>query len=386
MLINKRKLYGKMFCSILILRLTSACNMTCDYCYVAEESIGEIKKDSYLSIDNVKKVLEYVESEHPNGLQIIFTGGEPLLCKDMIRQIIDFAEELSIRCFYGIITNGTLLDETFISYAKEKKITFSVSLDHPSQKCNYCRVHDNRQLHDKILKNVECALESGVAVGINAVINEVNAEHICELIDYCVEHKIRDFSLIPISNMGRAKDKLNHSVNNRKMYEIMMKMIRYLCEVNKEHGEVRIYERNIADIVNKIVSHDNHPGCFSSPCGAGTSMLALDVNGDLYPCDQFIGKSSFVICNVEGANVGQAIADSMAIRYVNMDHRKRSATCQACDNEICNGGCAADNVSEYGMEGMTCSSYWCGYYKLLYPAIKKLLLENEDSKEWLMPG
>ena len=122
---NTRKLYGKLFGAMLVLRLTSECNMQCAYCYVAED--GQPKScTKVVSMGSVRKMLEYLEGEKTCGLQLILTGGEPLLYKPLIREIVECAEKLTIPHWIGIITNATLLDEGFLRYAKEKRSVLTV--------------------------------------------------------------------------------------------------------------------------------------------------------------------------------------------------------------------------------------------------------------------
>ena len=379
---NTRKLYGKLFGAMLVLRLTSECNMQCAYCYVAED--GQPKScTKVVSMGSVRKMLEYLEGEKTCGLQLILTGGEPLLYKPLIREIVECAENLTIPHWIGIITNATLLDEGFLRYAKEKRIAFTISLDSPVFRYNQFRTENNRNLHERILENIDKALEMDVAVGINAVVNSLNVRHLNSLTDYCLEKGIRDFSLLPISDAGRAKETINHSVNCTQMCEAMQEVVEHIISVNETAGEVKVIERNIALLVKELMGIPTGPSCFSSPCGAGVTMLAMDLNGDIYPCDQYIGNEKMVLCNVENENIEQRIAENIALCAIVEKSKKRMDFCSECEHKICNGGCTADHIAKYGIEGQGNRDYWCRYYKQFYSYLRDLVAKTPEKAKWL---
>ena len=52
--------------------ITERCNMDCEYCF-------HPKSDSVMSLEEGKKILDRMKEISPDGLQITFFGGEPLL-------------------------------------------------------------------------------------------------------------------------------------------------------------------------------------------------------------------------------------------------------------------------------------------------------------------
>lgn len=356
--------------------------MQCAYCYVAEDSQSKACT-KVVSMGSVRKMLEYLEREKPCGLQLILTGGEPLLHKPLIQEIVECAEKLSIPHRIGIITNATLLDEGFLRYAKEKQIAFTISMDSPVFQYNQFRTENNRNLHERILRNIDKALEMDVAVGINAVVNSLNVRLLNSLTDYCFEKGIQDFGLLPISNAGRAKDTVDYSVTCTQMCEAMREVVEHIISVNETAGEVKVIERNIALLVKELMGIPTGPSCFSRPCGAGVAMLAMDLNGDVYPCDQYIGNEKMVLCNVENENIEQRIAENATLYTIVEKNKKRMDFCSECEHEICNGGCIADQIAKYGFEGLGNRDYWCGYYKQFYSYLRDLVAKTPEKAKWL---
>ena len=84
-----------------------------------------------------------MEKDKSSGL--LFYGGEPLLEKQLIYDIVDYTENIKKKTghnfFYKITTNGTLLDEEFIKFARDVNMPVNFSHDGISQ--DECRLFYN---------------------------------------------------------------------------------------------------------------------------------------------------------------------------------------------------------------------------------------------------
>lgn len=102
--------------------VTNKCNLKCTYCYIHK---NEAFIDIELAKNLVKKLIDNCAIQNVRELHVRFSGGEPLLCKKKIQQIIDYVDEISadLTIRYGILTNGTLIDyDTFMWLKKNRKI------------------------------------------------------------------------------------------------------------------------------------------------------------------------------------------------------------------------------------------------------------------------
>ena len=102
-----------------IIHLTEKCNLNCTYCY-------ENKKNKEISFESIKDLIDYEISRKQAYSIIVFYGGEPLLKKNMIKDTIEYinTKKSKTNFYYGITTNGTLLDEEFIKYMKNNKFIY----------------------------------------------------------------------------------------------------------------------------------------------------------------------------------------------------------------------------------------------------------------------
>ena len=130
------------------LRVAASCNLDCDYCYVFKHRDMTWKKMPAVMLESTvqsfaKRVREYAENIGLSEVNIIFHGGEPLMCGS--NKLIEFADMISdilseeIKPSYSIQTNGTLITETFLSECEKRNIGISLSID--GHKC----VHDKHR-------------------------------------------------------------------------------------------------------------------------------------------------------------------------------------------------------------------------------------------------
>ncbi|MEK7448042.1 MAG: radical SAM protein, partial [Planctomycetota bacterium] len=130
---------------------TFQCNFACTYCF--EESVkrqGELMTD-----ETAEEVIHWLKSQvakkRPNGLRIIFYGGEPFLNPAPMLQIgqslFDWAKEQHpfgtvseaepLKFSFGVITNGSVLNPALIDRLKLVGLSsIRVTLDGPPEAHN----------------------------------------------------------------------------------------------------------------------------------------------------------------------------------------------------------------------------------------------------------
>jgi len=112
-----------------------------------------------------------MEDQNTSGL--LFYGGEPLLERQLIYDVVDYTKALRKDTghifYYKMTTNGTLLDEEFLKFAKDANLTIGFSCDGPAQ--DDCRkFHDGTGSMDVLRDKIPLLLEyQPYAIGMSVV-------------------------------------------------------------------------------------------------------------------------------------------------------------------------------------------------------------------------
>ena len=122
-----------------IIKVTSACNLSCTYCSEGSRKLENLDIEIYKRfIDEIPKLLMYVG--HKN-VDIIWHGGEPLVIgKKWVMEAIEYTNRVlsDYTLTYSIQTNATLIDNDWVRILKEHNFSIGISLD--GCKCQYKNV------------------------------------------------------------------------------------------------------------------------------------------------------------------------------------------------------------------------------------------------------
>ncbi|MBL1351744.1 MAG: radical SAM protein [Zetaproteobacteria bacterium] len=157
---------------MVFIELTSQCNERCLHCYA--ESSPE--RQEFLSFDEIYLSLQQIRELGRPFIQ--FTGGDPLIHRDLIR-LVQAAHQLD---FQGIeiYTNGLLLTDKLLAQLQpyQPQLSFSVYADCAEIHDAITRVQGSWK---RTLAAMQRAIDQGFEVRVGVVIMQENAEHIAEL-------------------------------------------------------------------------------------------------------------------------------------------------------------------------------------------------------------
>lgn len=85
---------------------TTACNCGCDFCYNNNSFAKDGRKTEFLSTEDIKRIIDIASDAKISRIR--FTGGEPLLRKDIF-ELGAYARERGLQTVLN--TNGTLIDK-----------------------------------------------------------------------------------------------------------------------------------------------------------------------------------------------------------------------------------------------------------------------------------
>ncbi|MGX9755332.1 radical SAM peptide maturase, CXXX-repeat target family [Clostridioides difficile] len=285
--------------------VTEDCNLRCSYCY-------EVHKNNKkrMTFETAKKSVDYIldNEELYDAPAVIwdFIGGEPLLEIELIDKISDYIKIQSYRkkhkwlndYRFNIGTNGTLYNQPLVSkYIRKNKdkLSISMTIDGTERKHDLHRVYeDGRGSYNDVFKNIPKWLSDMPDSTTKVTFGSEDLIYLKE-------------SIIHLWKLG-LKD-----VPANVVYEDVWK-----------DGDDKIFEKQLISLADYVIDNKlwNNVNCTlfdenlggpitdfnlkSNFCGTGR-MLAIDANGDFYPCLRFSDFSLNDKCGRPIGNINEGI-------------------------------------------------------------------------------
>ncbi len=177
--------------------LTDRCNLRCTYCMPAE-GLPFLAPPALMSLDEITRLARIAVTEF-GVRQVRFTGGEPLLRKDLV-EIIRSVASLDPRPEISLTTNAIGLSSRAEALAEAGLDRINVSLDsiHPETFAEITR----RPFLDRVLAGIDAVRAAGLrSTKINAVLMPgINDHQGVELLEWALAggHQLRFIEQMPL--------------------------------------------------------------------------------------------------------------------------------------------------------------------------------------------
>jgi radical SAM protein with 4Fe4S-binding SPASM domain len=171
---------------VLVIIPTWACNFRCKHCVVYDRlkvhpALDEPGINVELLTDFIKR---YVERYSPEFVELRFCGGEPLLCWEKIRDIIESVKKIGINLKINMTTNLAVDVNSEILDLLKEFTTFGVSVDGVEEYHNQQRVSLTKGVnpYQQVIGNLKKVMLAGLRdkVFVQAAINEWSTDSVRE--------------------------------------------------------------------------------------------------------------------------------------------------------------------------------------------------------------
>lgn len=335
---------------VVVWNCTRQCNLSCIHCYASADS-----RRSPNEIDTAAGKA-FISDLADFGVPVIlFSGGEPLLRKDLF-ELAGFAREQGIRV--ALSTNGTLITDTV---AREiSKIGFAevgISLDGIGAKNDQFRGKEGA--FTAALKGIRACVAIGLRVSLRLTITRFNHQEIPPIFRLVEDEGIDRVCFYHLAYSGRGgrlqSDDISHS-ETRKVIEAICEhtldlhrrgLSKEVLTVGNHADGVYLYlklREQDSERAGKVLELLQRNGGNNS----GIRIGAVDDLGDVHP-DQFWWHHS--LGNVRLKKFGDIWTDTSEPLLHGLRHRKgllrgRCARCHYLD--LCNGNLRVRAEAVYG--------------------------------------
>lgn len=262
------------FADIAFIEVTRACNLRCKHCL---NNSGETLSNQ-LTTEEIFCLIKKLANA---GIQEIrFTGGEPLVHKD-IYKMIELATSLGI--YTSIGTNGTLISAEVAKRLKEVGLKRAVvSLDGTKEKHDNIRGTGN---YEKTMASIRYLQEQGIKIKVNSVIMRSNMEDVIRLAKELNRMKI-DLLIRRFIESGRG-EVLENNVLSKEDYDYVRKE---LDSELKSAPYIRGHYIRLNDESEN--TRIELPFKIKKGCKAGQRAIVITPNGDIHFCG-FLAAQNF---------------------------------------------------------------------------------------------
>lgn len=236
---------GNQFATIMLKIVGTKCNMRCLYCY---EHVSKQMVDNYnVTIGQIKRYLSnFLAYER---VFIVFHGGEPLLAdKGLIKNILEYIfSNFNKNCKVQIQTNGTLIDEEWMSIFEKYSDNLSISLSLDPKGEKDLRILPNLDYRSILINKISIIKKIIDNIGVIAVANSKNKNSFIEFIEELIQLGVHSLTINKCQDNGENL----YSITEREYVELLKEIS--LCWINRKW-----YEKiNIQPLISLFSNNKN---------------------------------------------------------------------------------------------------------------------------------
>ncbi len=190
---------------------TNQCNLRCKYCYASAGDWQPKVMDWHFATSAIECVIKVLKEQDKKTLQMGFHGGgEPLYQWELIKRIVNFAEERCEKAGLKLVafsaTNG-VLSERQLEWIVKHFVNLNISFDGLPDAQDYHRPLPNGkgsfEFVDRTMRYLD---EKNFNYGIRGTISSYNVDQMEDIIDFIGQnYKVKTVHLEPIFYCGRCK-------------------------------------------------------------------------------------------------------------------------------------------------------------------------------------
>ncbi len=341
----------------LTLHLTRACNLRCSYCY-APPLAGED-----MTTETARRALAFGARHNSASCGIVLFGGEPLLRKPLIRQIIAEAQAMQQagqgRFHFKMTTNGLLLDEEFLEFAVASDLLIAMSLDGVREAHDrHRRMPDGSPSFDRLLPKLRMLLAARPYASVLMVVNPDTAALLTESVSFLLDEGCR-YLIVSLNYAGPWGEAELEEL--ARQYERLGDLyIEWTRQGRKFY---------LSPIEVNLSSHIQGEDVCKEHCELGIRQISVDPRGFLFPCVQFTTagpESPWCIGDVfSGIDLGKR-------DRLRDESQGEKEPCQQCSiRHRCHNTCGCLNWQTTGSVACV-SPVLCRYEQMLVPIADRI--------------
>lgn len=317
------------------LAIAQKCNLGCTYCYAEQGTFGgssnKMEQDvAFASVDALLK------DKGPNeNITLAFMGGEPLLNRDVLYSVTNYAanaaKKNNVGISFSLTTNATLIRDEDVSLFQKYNFTVTISIDGLGEVNNALRPFiSGKGSFDLVKKKVRLLLETpdrSFALLARVSITPKNL-NLPEIMEGLLEMGFDAVKFSPVLKSPTGKEQMQTGDFDTLLDQMIACGEKFQQGLNQ--GVLYPME-NILSTLKRIHQYERN----EYPCGAGGGYMGVSAEGELYACHRFVNDT-----NGHLGNLSEGVDIEKQGRWLKSRHLSVQDPCNKCwARYMCSGSC-----------------------------------------------
>lgn len=361
--------------SLMIKPASSLCNLSCEYCFYRDvsehrEHLGFGIMEEETAEILIKRALSHADGE---SVAFAFQGGEPTLAGlSFFRFFVKTVNENNrkgSKIFYGMQTNGMVLDDEWGRFLSENSFLVGLSLDGDFDGNKFRKKPSGQNSYYKILSAAKLLKKHSVDFNILTVLTGYCAEHGERIYKYFRDNGFHYLQFIPCLRPFGSDEKSELYMTAEQYSDFLIKVFNLYVKdyVRGNYVSVRQFD-------NWVRLYLRQPTEQCGIMGHCTHQYVAEANGNIYPCD-FYCTDEYFLGNIKESDFSEMEKSQVAREFIK-DSLTVSEKCKSCNvYGMCRGG---------GCKRTKLSEDYCFAYKRFFNACLPLfrVFINEKPAVW----
>ncbi len=325
----------------LCLNVAHDCNLRCKYCFAETGDFGGERQ--LMSLEVARQAIDFLlaASGSRRQCEVDFFGGEPLLNWHVVQETVKYgqrrAAQMGKDLRFTLTTNGVLLTPEVGAFLNEHMYNVVLSLDGRRTVNDFARstLNGRGSVYDTIVPNYQRFVQerAGKSYYVRGTFTGWNVDFVDDIL-HMADLGFDQVSMEPVVGPESAE----WALTTKQLPHILQEYDRLAAAMLARQGTDS--EFNFFHFQMEL---KKGPCLYKriSGCGAGGEYLAVDPDGSLFPCHQFVGQPQYRLGHVSSG------VDNLDLVHTFQDsHVLNKPTCQGCwAKYYCSGGCHANNLA-----------------------------------------
>jgi His-Xaa-Ser system radical SAM maturase HxsB len=278
------------FTGLHIFVVTLRCDHSCHCCQVSRQTEDRSAYD--MSRAHADRALEMVFRSPSPNLKIEFQGGEPLLCFERVRYVVERAVEMGRaqgrRVQLVVATNLARLTDDVLAFCKEHDVYLSTSLDGPQGLHDAHRPIRDGSSYALTVQGIQRAREALGPNGVSALMTTTpeSLGAVTGIIDEYVRQGFHSIFLRSLSPYGFAvRTRLVRKYGVEDWLDFYERGLAHILEINRRGYPFR--EDYTSIVLQKLFAPEGSSYVdLQSPAGIGIGAVVYNYDGAVYASDE----------------------------------------------------------------------------------------------------